>query len=243
MKTTLSVILPAYNESGNIPVVVGSVMKAMASMVDDYEIIVVDDGSTDSTGAVAGSLTKNGKVRVIHHTHNRGMGAAVRTGFKQARFELVIDIPADNQFDPLDIEALLKKNKETDADIVVGKRPKVKKPLMRRFYSNTNRMLLSLLYGLRIEDPTWVKLFKKNVFNTIKIEADGFFWESEVLVKAKIAGLKIVSQEVGMHPRLLNQSKGNSLFRAIDVFLEMLKLWFKVRVLRKLYLAYEDSIS
>jgi len=221
----VSIILPAFNERNNLKTVVESVVASVASNANAYEVIIVDDGSSDGTDAVAQSLTAMQGVKLFRHEANLGMGEAVKTGIRHAVFPIVMDIPCDNQFNAQDIVPFIEKIKT--ADIVVGYRVNKTQGFKRKFFSGFNILLLKAFFGLTLKDPTWVKMFRKKIFDTIKMESKGFFWETEVLVKAKAQGLTIEEVPTIMQPRLSGKSKGNSFFRAFDVFLSM--LWLKVK--------------
>ncbi|RJO64007.1 MAG: glycosyltransferase family 2 protein [Candidatus Omnitrophota bacterium] len=218
----VSIILPAFNERNNLKTVVESVIASVACAVNTYEVIIVDDGSNDGTGEVARLLTSLPNVKFFRHEANLGMGEAVKTGIRHAVFPIVMDIPCDNQFNAKDILSFIEKIKV--ADIVVGYRINKAQGFRRKFFSGFNILLLKVLFGLRLKDPTWVKMCRKQIFDSIGIESKGFFWETEVLVKAKNQGLRIEEVPTTMQPRLSGQSKGNSFFRAVDVLFSMLRL-------------------
>ncbi|MEW6075464.1 MAG: glycosyltransferase [Candidatus Omnitrophota bacterium] len=218
----VSIILPAFNEKNNLKTVVESVIASIAPNANTYEVIIVDDGSRDGTDAVARSLTGLRGVKLFRHEANLGMGEAVKTGIRHAEFPILMDIPCDNQFNAQDIVPFIDKIKT--ADIVVGYRVNKAQGFRRKLFSGFNILLLKAFFGLALKDPTWVKMFRKKIFDTIQIESRGFFWETEVLVKAKAQGFKIEEVPTTMQPRLSGESKGNSFFRAFDVLLSMLRL-------------------
>lgn len=229
-KISLSIILPAYNEQDNLETVIKSVSDVIISVTDDFEIIIIDDGSTDETGEIAEALSRYPNVKFFQHKINLGMGKAIKTGISNARFPVIMDIPCDHQFNSRDILKFVDKIKT--ADIVVGYRLNKVRSFRRKIYSDFNLMLLNLFFGLKLKDPTWVKMFRRSVFDEVKLESEGFFWETEVLVKAKARGLKIEEVPTYMQPRLTGISKGNNILRAMDVFFSILGFWLRYKIFK-----------
>src|SRR5436305_9050162 len=134
MDGSLSLILPAYNEAAGIAAAVAEADDALAAFCPDYEILVVDDGSTDGTAAAVEAVTRERpRVRLLRHPANRGYGAALRTGFTAARGERVAFTDADAQFDLADLQKLL--DQSDDFPIVAGYRIDRQDPPLRRFGS------------------------------------------------------------------------------------------------------------
>ncbi|MBV8451295.1 MAG: glycosyltransferase family 2 protein, partial [Deltaproteobacteria bacterium] len=147
----ISVFLLAYNEEGNIERVVEGFKAELPKLTDDYEVIVVNDGSSDHTGQIAERMaTADSHIRVVHHALNQGYGAAVISGIKAASKSYVLLSDGDGQFDPADSALLAAKVK--DYDVVVGRRVRRADPLMRRLNGKAWSMLMRMLFGLRITD-------------------------------------------------------------------------------------------
>lgn len=226
----LSIILPAYNEQDSLKLVVKSVLDVVIPLIPNFEIIIIDDGSTDRTAEIAAELSQSPHIRFFQHPQNLGMGKAIKTGINNARFPLIMDIPCDYQFDSRDIPKFMDKIKMED--IVVGYRFKKNESFQRRFYSNFNLILLNLLFGLKLKDPTWVKMFRRGICEKINLESDGFFWETEILIKAKNHGFKIGEVPTNAQTRYSGISKGSNMLRALDVFFSMLMFWFRTNFLK-----------
>jgi glycosyltransferase involved in cell wall biosynthesis len=198
----LSVFLPAYNEEKVLAKTTQKVDKILKKITDDYEIIIIDDGSKDKTAEIADKLAlENKKIKVIHHSPNRGYGAAVKSGLYAARFPWVVLIDSDGQFDFSEIDKLLKKQKETGADIIAGFYLKRAVPFYRVLGSKLAWELpIFLISGLKMKDiDCGFKLISKKVIDKIPhLESErGPFITTEFLLKAKKAGFKIV--EIGVH--------------------------------------------
>src|SRR5216117_4346907 len=127
----LSVFFPAYNDSGTIASMVIRVVKAASELTPDFEVIVVDDGSADSTAEIADELARTyPQVRAVHHPTNRDYGAALQTGFRSSTKELIFYTDGDAQYDPSELSALWKKM-TADADLVNGYKISRSDPLHR----------------------------------------------------------------------------------------------------------------
>src|SRR5690242_1363619 len=147
----LSVVLPCFNEEGNVARAVGDAMLAASRVTRRHEIIVVDDGSDDSTARVGARLAQtHASVRLIRHKINRGYGAAVRTGIEAARMPYVLITDADRQFDLREISQLVDRLEE--AEVVVGHRLRRNDPAGRRAAAAAWNRLVCALYGLRLQD-------------------------------------------------------------------------------------------
>ena len=228
MMKTISVIIPAYNEEGNIKKAVQACVEVLPSLTDVFEIIVVDDGSKDGTKQIAEELARyTSSVKVYHHAFNKGMGAAVATGISHARYELVFPIPADLQFDIRELSKFLPLI--ASSDIVAGYRVQREGTLYRRIVTFTNHILLRMLFGLKVKDPSWVKLFRRRIFDSISITSSGFFWEAEVLIKAVRNKYRIQEVEVHSYPRMRGKSSGGTFRAAVKTFFTLLKFWFQNR--------------
>lgn len=224
---SISVIIPAFNEQENIEKAVKRTFDFLCSIFEKFEIIVINDGSTDKTGEISERLLKSiSNLKVLHHQQNKGMGAAVWTGIKNAENELIFSSCADLQFDIKELEKFLPFVEKTD--VIIGYRLKREYSLYRKFNTAFYHFLIKLLFGLNVKDPAWVKLFKKKVFDEISIVSKGFFWEVEILVKAKRKGLLITEVGVHSHKRKAGEEKGKSPKRIIEIFFSMLRFWYEL---------------
>ncbi|MBM3205642.1 glycosyltransferase family 2 protein [Candidatus Shapirobacteria bacterium] len=229
----ISVFLPAYNEEKMLAQTTRKVNEILQKIAGDYEIIIINDGSKDKTGQIADKLaSQNKKIKVVHHHPNRGYGAAVKSGTYAARYPWIVLFDSDGQFDFQEITKLLKKQKETNADIVWGYVLDRKVPLTRKINTLLWRTVVMLVFGLRVK---WIdcgfRLFRKEVVQKIpKLESErGAFISSEFLIKAKKAGFKIVQVMVHHYPDIGGGSTGADLKVIIKSFGDLFKLWKKLR--------------
>ncbi len=229
MPPALSIVLPAYNEQDNIERAVRSAASAAKALVEDWEVVVVDDGSRDLTGERLSRLQADLEpaLRVVRHPENRGYGAALRSGFLAARGKLVFYTDSDNQFDLSELAGFLPLMKE--ADVAVGYRVGRKDALSRRASSAVFNALASLAFGLRLRDLNCsFKLFRREVLEGLTIESDDFFVDTEMMARIRRAGWRCVQKGVRHLPR----TAGRSTVRAGDVprtLVAMARMWLRLR--------------
>lgn len=227
----ISVVLPAYNEEENVPKTVGEVVEALKGITQDYEIIVVDDGSKDRTAEVTRELALiHPGVRLVAHEVNRGYGAAVHSGFYAATKELVFMTDADNQFDVSEISKLLPHVGE--ADLVIGYRAKRQDPFIRKLNALGWCWLINLLFGYTARDVDCAfKLFRREILDNITIESRGATFSAEFLVRAKRKGYRIREVPVSHRPRMAGSQTGARIDVILRAFRELIR--FRRRLSRE----------
>jgi 4-amino-4-deoxy-L-arabinose transferase-like glycosyltransferase len=203
----LSLVLPALNEEAGIRQAIAEADCALAGLCDDYEILVVDDGSDDATSAiVVEESVERPRVRLLRHPSNLGYGAALRTGFAAARFDLVAFTDADCQFHLEDLGRLLPLTAEHP--IAAGYRLDRKDPWRRRFLSGGFNLLIRILLGTRVRDcDCALKVFRREALTDLLPETNGFFVNAEMLAKARLRGHSVAEAGVRHRPRLRGVSK------------------------------------
>lgn len=197
MKPDISVFFPTYNEQGTIAEIIGKTAAVMEEVANNYEIIVVNDGSTDNTPKIVEEHAKKNKnIRLVTHPMNMGYGAALRSGIASSSYDLIFYTDADLQFDISEIKKLLPLIK--DADIVSAYRIKRQDPLMRKITAWAYNQFLRMYLGIGVRDIDCAfKLYKKKIFAGIEIKSDKGTVDVEILAKALKLGFKIV--QVGVH--------------------------------------------
>ena len=206
----VSVVFPAYNEEESIESCVVNAYNALSKIAEDFEIIVVNDGSSDRTTSICEELrSRLGKIKVITKQKNEGYGHALRDGFNNAYFDLVFFCDADNQFDLNDIEGLLEF--APDYDMVIGYRKTRHDSLKRKIFSWGYNNVIKLLFGLAVKDINCAfKLFRKELFTKINIESQSYLVNAEILVKGLTLGYTIKEVPVTHLPRVKGISKVSS---------------------------------
>ncbi len=232
MAPALSIVLPAYNEEGNIERAVRGAAAAAAPLVADCEIVVVDDGSRDRTASVLAALEAElgARLRVVHHDTNRGYGAALRNGFAATRGDLVFYTDSDNQFDLAELGDFLPLMAEHDA--ILGYRVDRKDPWLRRFVSGVFNGLSSFAFGMRVRDLNCsFKLFRGPLLRGLSLESNDFFIDTEMVARMHRSGWRYLQRGVRHYPR----TAGRSSVRPSDVprtLLSIARMWFRLQGVR-----------
>ena len=230
----LSYFFPAHDEAENIEALVAEALDVLPRLADRFEIIAIDDGSRDATPALADALAAANPdlVRVVHHRVNRGYGAALRSGFRAARYPLVCFTDGDRQFRLADLARLLDRLAATDEpDVVLGYRLRRADPALRLVYARAYRACLRLFFGLRVRDPDCAcKLLKRDALRDVRLESGGAFLSAELLIKLRERGRRLVEVGVPHYPRTAGRASGANprvILRAIRDFWRLrLRLWF-----------------
>lgn len=225
-------MLPAYNEESALEATVMAVRRVLEALRRPFEIIVVDDGSVDRTGALAERLARDDPaVRVVRHARNRGYGAALRSGFAAARLEWVFLMDSDGQFDPLELPAFVEAT--AGADFVLGYRAERADAAHRRLFAKTWAALMRLLLGIRARDVDCAfKLMRRSYLAAMPLEAGGAFLSAELLAKAGRLGARFVERPVRHLPRRTGRQTGGSIKVLVRAFYELARLWLRVRRFR-----------
>lgn len=225
----LSVFFPAYNEEENLAKTVGEALKVLKEVAFEYEIIIVDDGSTDGTGKEAAKIARgNPKVFVVTHKPNRGYGGALKSGFKKSRYPWVAFTDADGQFKFEEIRKFLPLTEQ--ADLILGYRIKRADSFIRRFYTFGWSAIARLLLGLRAKDYSCgFKLIKKEVFEKVQpLVGEEKVTQIELLVKARRLGFKFAEVGVNHYPREFGRQTGANIKVVIKSVLDLVGLWRKL---------------
>lgn len=233
-KPSLSIVIPAYNEEESLGYVLRDTLKDFPKAVKDYEVIVVDDGSTDKTPQIANSFAKkNKRIRVINQP-NSGFNKAMITGLRSAKKDHVAYMHAGGQDLIRDMVNCVRIMQ--DFDLVLGIRGKrIDYNLYRLFLSYGCLILYRILFGITYEDVHWVYIWKTREVQKLKLDSKGgIFLLVESLVKFKRKGLKIGEASAPYRPRYGGDNKNTSLKVVWRTFISMFKLWCKIATGKKL---------
>jgi glycosyltransferase involved in cell wall biosynthesis len=233
-KRSISVFLPMFNERGSVQRMVVKARAVLERIAGDYEILIVDDGSTDGSERIADTLAaQDVHVRVIHHPHNLGYGAALRTGFKSASKNLVFYTDCDEPVDLNEIERALARM-VPGVDLVIGYRIDRHDTARRWLYSTVYNFLARLLFGLDVRDVNFsFKLIRRTVLQRISLRAGSTFIDGEVLAESVRCGYRMVEIPIEYYPRQQGRSSFDSLSAAFFALREMLGYFLDTRVLAR----------
>jgi glycosyltransferase involved in cell wall biosynthesis len=229
----LSFFFPAHNEEANIEGLIAEALESLPAIAETFEIIAVNDGSRDRTQLLADELTAAhpGIVRAVHHPTNLGYGAALRSGFAAAQYDLVAFTDGDRQFRVEDLGRLTERLAASDQpDVVVGYRIKRADPLVRTLYARAYRLANRLFFGLTVRDVDCAcKLFRRSALEGVRVESDGAFFSAELLIRLRAGGRSVVEVGVPHYPRTAGSPTGAKprvIFRAVrDFWRTRLAMW------------------
>jgi glycosyltransferase involved in cell wall biosynthesis len=227
----LSVFFPAHDEAANLEPTVDSaliVLKGLA--LREYEVVIVDDGSTDGTAAIADELAeRHANVRVIHHDANRGYGAALKSGLGAARLDWIFYSDSDCQFDLSELALLLPFAEENDA--VIGYRANRSEGAVRKVNQFLWTRVVRAVIGLNVRDVDCAfKLLRRSSVEAIgPLASEGAVISAELLVKLQRAGARIKQVPVTHHPRPAGRPSGGSPRVIARAFRELFRLRRRLR--------------
>jgi glycosyltransferase involved in cell wall biosynthesis len=226
---SLSIVFPAFNEAENIRESIRRAVNTCDRIGLDFEIVVVDDGSHDSTGTLAADLAlENHRVRIVTHEKNRGYGAALKSGIVASRMEYIFFTDADLQFDLEELDWLLASAGEYD--IIAGYRVQRSDSLGRRFNAWAWGRLVGMLFDLQVRDVDCAfKVFHRSVFDRIPIHSVGAFVNTEILVRAQAQGFSLKQVPVSHYPRNAGRQTGADLRVIWKAFRELGRLHSELR--------------
>jgi glycosyltransferase involved in cell wall biosynthesis len=227
--SSITAVLPAYNEAANIKATLDKVRAFLPSIAADWEIIVVNDGSKDNTEwIVKGESKIEPRIKCFNHAVNRGYGAALQTGIFEAQKEHIFFMDSDGQFDVTELPKLIEHINHFD--IVAGYRQKRQDPWHRRFNAWGWNRLVRLVLGVYIVDIDCAfKLFHRSVFDKVLIRSLGAMVNTEILAQSKRFELRIKEVPVTHYARVHGNPTGAKLSVIFKAFRELFKLWWKLR--------------
>ena len=231
MKPSISVFFPIYNDWGTVGSMVASAVSTLKSLCNRYEVILVDDGSDVLTKRMLADVVKHYEnVRVAEHGKNGGYGAALRTGFREAKYDLIFYTDGDAQYDPQELSLLLPMMKD-EVDIVNGYKIKRSDPYYRVWIGKIYHWVTKMMFGFPIRDVDCdFRLIRKRVFDKVNLESNSGMICVEMITKFHRAGFKFA--EVGVHHyfRTSGKSQFFNFKRVFKVGVGLFRLWYKLRV-------------
>jgi glycosyltransferase involved in cell wall biosynthesis len=232
---SISAFFPAYNDAGTIASMVVTADRTLRAITDDYEVIVVNDGSPDHTAEVLADLqTRYPNLRVVTHVKNRGYGGALRSGFANATKELVCYTDGDAQYDPREFRLLYDRLTD-DVDMVQGYKIRRGDPYHRVVIGKLYHGVVRTMFGLPIRDVDCdLRLIRRKVFDEVELTQDSGVICVELMTKITQAGFKLTEVPVHHYHRAYGSSQFFNVRRVGKVGVDLIKLWFKLVLLRSL---------
>jgi glycosyltransferase involved in cell wall biosynthesis len=232
MPPSLSVVIPMYNEEGYVERSVAAARAVLEEMGSDWEIVIVDDASTDGTGPRADRLAAaDRRVRVIHNPVNRRLGGTLRAGYAAATKDLVFYTDADLPVDFGQLPRAVRLLEYQQADLLAGYRfDRTSEGLHRALYTIGYHVVIRLLFGLRIRDVNFAfKLFRRSLLQRIELKSEGSFIDAELLLRARKAGAVMIQLGLDYFPRTRGPSKLSSVGVIAAILREMAGQWRELR--------------
>ena len=231
--TSLSVFFPAYNDAGTIASLIIAALQSASKLTQDYEVIVVNDGSSDSTAQILKELARvYPQLTIVTHEVNRGYGGALRSGFATATKDVVFYTDGDAQYDPAEIELLWAKM-TTGVDLVNGYKVSRSDPWHRIVIGRIYHHTVKILFGLRVRDVDCdFRLLRRSIFERVQLEKNSGVICLEMMKKIQDAGFTIVEVPVNHYHRVHGQSQFFNFRRVIRTGIDVLKLWYALVILR-----------
>ena len=230
---SVSIVLPAFNEEKIISTIVSDIEEISNKIANEYQIIIVNDGSTDRTGRISDDLaSKNKNIKVIHHLFNLGYGEAVKSGFYASEHQWIVLFDSDGQFDFKEISKFFETQEKTDSDIVWGYTFNRKVSIMRKINTYLWSLIISRTFDIKLK---WIdcgfRIFRKEVIEKIPVleSGRGAFISSEFLIKAKKYGFKISEVEVNHFSDSAGGSTGANLRVIFRSFIDLIRLYKKIK--------------
>lgn len=226
---SLSLVLPAHNEEENIRIVVEDALRVLPQYTDTFEIIPVNDGSTDGTARILEELAaEDDRVRPVSYKNNKGYGGALVSGFDASRCDYVMFMDADRQFDITDIRRLAPF--VGGYDIVAGFRMERSDPLIRRVNAEVFNIAVRMLFGVHLRDLDCAfKIFRGDQLRSLDLISKGALINCEMQAKLRRQGATLQQVGVQHYPRLAGNPTGGSIKVILKAMRDILILWNKMR--------------
>jgi glycosyltransferase involved in cell wall biosynthesis len=231
--SSLSVFFPAYNDSGTIASLVITALQCASKLTPDYEVIVVNDGSSDSTAQILDELVRvYPQLKIVTHPVNRGYGGALRSGFAASSKDAIFYTDGDAQYDPSEMELLWPKMVQ-GVDVVNGYKISRSDPWHRVVIGRVYHHTVKLMFGLTVRDVDCdFRLLRRSIFERVKLEKNSGVICLEMMKKIEDAGFRITEVPVHHYHRAHGRSQFFNFRRVIRTGIDVMKLWYRLVVLQ-----------
>ena len=231
-RPSVSIVIPMFNEQENIEHAIACAIESLQRHAGDFEILVIDDASTDASAALVESIAaRDPRVRLLRHERNRRLGATLRTGFAAARMDLALYMDADLPFDPEVLGGAIRALRVTRADVIAGYRfDRTTEGWLRTVYSYLYNTLIGLLFGWPHRDINFsFKLLRRAVLDAVELRSEGSLIDAELIVKARNLGFQIQQMGIDYFPRTRGRSTLSSPAVIVTILRELVALYPEMR--------------
>lgn len=227
IEESVQAFVPAYNEEGTLRTVLERTHEVLRESCRDFEVLVYDDCSTDSTPAIADRFALEfPNVRVVHREKNGGWGGMVRYAYLQCESDWIVIVDSDMQFDPYDLRKFIPYL--DDYDIVISGRLNRRDNLLRKLVTFVDKLLLRLLFRVSFYDLHWIKFIRTGFIDKSTIVGESPFVETDILIRAKRKGARVKQFWLPHYPREHGAATGASLKNIYASTRDMLSLYFRL---------------
>ena len=227
---TLSIIVPALNEQRHVAATVEQIRLAVEGRFEDWEVVLVDDGSTDETGAIMDGLAAaDARISVVHNAQPRNLGGAYKQGIARARHEYVVMIPGDNENPAKAMIPAFDAVGQADVVLPFPTNSAVRGPA-RHLISRSYTALFNALFGLGIPYYNGTVVHRTELVRSVRIDTDSFAYQAEVLIKLLRRGASWVPVGIEIEPSEDRESKALALRNVVGVSAALARLLYEVRV-------------
>ncbi len=228
-----SIVVPALNEEGNLEAAVDAIRRAFEPVAAGFEVLIMNDASTDGTAAVAEKLARaDPRVRVFHNERRLNIGGSYKKALKAAQYEYFLMMPGDNQAKPEDLIPALEALDQVELIAVYPLSQQVRSA-GRVFLSDSYTSLVNLLFGTRFRYANGANVWRTAALRDITIRTDGFSYQTEALVRGVRSGMDFVEAGIGIRERACGRSTAASLRNWLKVSQSLLALWWDVLVVNR----------
>lgn len=226
---SITIFFPVYNDENTVERVTEKSLEVLRQLTDDFEVLIINDGSPDRSGEIADELAKKnpGVVRVIHHEKNKGYGAAVREGLQSAQKEWVCFTDGDDEYDVYDLLKMYPLKKHYDL-IITFRYVKLYSGI-RQFISYTYNSIFRWLYRTQFRDiSTGLRLIHRPILENIRLESDSPFIGAEIVVKTMLRGHPIGEMGIQTFPREFGKGASTSFRNIMATIRDMIAIYRKI---------------
>lgn len=228
----IAITIPAHNEDETIEFVAKNALESVKKITSRYELLLIDDGSTDKTGAIIDRLKASNpsKIRVIHNLKNKGFTGVMKSCYNNAQGDLIFLGPADGQFDYQELSLFAKAI--TDNDLVVAYRVMNEETFQRKFYSFFFHLLSKILFDIKLREFSTCIMYRKKVRDSISINSNDYscLFLPEFIYKATKKGFKIGQVPIHFYKRKGGMQKGTNLRMILRTLMEMIKFYLEIKL-------------
>ena len=240
---SISIFFPAYNDCFTIGHLISTSIECVKKYTNDYEIIIINDGSTDGTKEILEKIRNEFScVKVIHHAKNKGYGGAIKNGIANSTKQFIFYTDGDGQYDPTEMGALISKV-DDNTDLVNGFKKKRADPFNRMILGKIYAWIIKIAFNIKLKDITCdFRLIRRNIFDIVNLEANSGAICVELVKKIQMNKFNTVEVPVHHFPRKYGKSEFFKIRRVFNLVLDLIILWFKLVIINKLKGKTHDSV-